>query len=237
MVRAGHPWIPGVQPRSGAWPDARNKASLGCAPGPPRGTAIPGLGSPGTTSSPPGGPGPHQGPGGRRRVTMVCDRPRLGCVFAGLPVVSFHLADSAFVWTTRGSLAAVTTGNAAGEQGGRPMRGSSPARARWSEAPNKLRQSGRGRAVRVARRREPGAVCSPKRATEHALRGEKCNLRRTRRKRLRSGGALLSPPCDPIFSAGVHAVWLELGGYLRQVDQMARQLWCFKIYHTVYFGR
>ena len=146
---------------------------LGCAPGPPRGTAIPGLGSPGTTSSPPGGPGPHQGPGGRCRVTMVCDRPRLGCVFAGLPVVSFHLADSAFVWTTRGSLAAVTTGNAAGEQGGRPMRGSSPARARWSEAPNKLRQSGRGRAVRVARRREPEAVCSTKRATEHARTGER----------------------------------------------------------------
>ena len=48
-----------------------------------------------------------------------------------------------------------------------------PARARWSEAPNKLRQSGRGRAVRVARRREPGAVCSTKRATEHARTGER----------------------------------------------------------------
>ena len=60
-VPAGQPWIPGVLTRSGAWPDARNKASLGCAPGPPRGTDIPVLGSHGPTFSPPGGPGPHQG--------------------------------------------------------------------------------------------------------------------------------------------------------------------------------
>lgn len=49
-VHAGRPWIPGVVPRSGAWPDTRNKAALGCAPGPPSGTAIPRLGSPNPTS-------------------------------------------------------------------------------------------------------------------------------------------------------------------------------------------
>lgn len=60
-VSFGHSWITGVLTRSGAWPDARNKASLGCAPGPPRGTDIPVLGSHGPTFSPPGGPGSHQG--------------------------------------------------------------------------------------------------------------------------------------------------------------------------------
>lgn len=41
---------PGRLPRSGAWPDTRNKAALGCAPGPPSGTAIPRLSSPNPTS-------------------------------------------------------------------------------------------------------------------------------------------------------------------------------------------
>ena len=59
-VPADRHWIPAVFPRSGAWPEARNKAVLGCAPGPPRGTAIPGLASPGPTSSPQGCPGPHK---------------------------------------------------------------------------------------------------------------------------------------------------------------------------------
>lgn len=59
-VSFGHSWITGVLTRTGAWPDARNKASLVCAPGPPRGTENPVLGSPGPTFSPPGGPGPHQ---------------------------------------------------------------------------------------------------------------------------------------------------------------------------------
>ena len=59
-VSFGHSWISGVLTRTGAWPDAQNKASLVCAPGPPRGTENPVLGSPGPTSTPPGGPGPQQ---------------------------------------------------------------------------------------------------------------------------------------------------------------------------------
>ena len=50
------------------------------------------------------------------------------------------------------------------------MRGSSPARARWSEAPNKCLRPGKwpGPSGEVTRRREPGAVFSPGRASQHA---------------------------------------------------------------------
>ena len=53
-------------------------------------------------------------------------------------VPSVPLEAAAVVWTPRTRVFStwLTTGNAAGEQGRRPMRGSSPACARRSEAPN-----------------------------------------------------------------------------------------------------
>ena len=66
-------------------------------------------------------------------------RSSAGRAASSQPVVpSVLLAASAFVWTphTRVPSQGVTTGNVAGEQGGRPMRVSSPAWARRSEAPN-----------------------------------------------------------------------------------------------------
>ena len=64
-VHAGHPWIPGVPTRSGAWPDTRKSVA-----------------------------GLRAGPSTRHRdprawisrpdvLAKLCDRPRPGCVFAG----------------------------------------------------------------------------------------------------------------------------------------------------------
>ena len=64
-VHAGHPWIPGVPTRSGAWPDTRESVA-----------------------------GLRAGPSTRHRdprawvsrphvLAKLCDRPRPGCVFAG----------------------------------------------------------------------------------------------------------------------------------------------------------
>ena len=73
-------------------------------------------------------------------VSPLCDCPQDGLSSRLPPVVSsVPLATSAVVWTphTRVPSAWVTTGNVAGEQGVRPVRGSSPAWARRSEAPSK----------------------------------------------------------------------------------------------------
>ena len=90
--------------------------------------------------------GPHQG---RKRGScsttatvvspssvIVC---RLGCVFVGIacgPFCSPCGLGACVDRHTRAPSPRVTSGNVAGEQGGRPMRGSSPAWARRSEAPN-----------------------------------------------------------------------------------------------------
>ena len=95
------------------------------------------------------------------------------------------------------------------------MRGSSPARARWSEAPNKCLRPGKwpGPSGEVTRRREPGAVFSPGRASQHAWTGERLGERNATSGEL--GGnecgmvvLCLLRPAIRVRPAGVHAVWL-----------------------------
>ena len=134
LVSAGRPCIAALLPLSGDGPNARNKA-LRARPSPrspclrPRRLAL--------NSAP--GPGSGVAAPQRPLSFLQALRSSAGRAASSQPVVpSVLLAASAFVWTphTRVPSQGVTTGNVAGEQGGRPLRVSSPAWARRSEAPN-----------------------------------------------------------------------------------------------------
>ena len=95
------------------------------------------------------------------------------------------------------------------------MRGCSPVRAQWSEALNKCLRPGKwpGPCGEGTRKREPGAVFSPGRASQHARTGDRSEERNTNSGEL--GGnecgvvvLCLFRPAIRDCPAGVHAVWL-----------------------------